>query len=807
VVERQSGFVCLKKRVTEQWSYRCLAIKSFEKSVKRANQRKSHSPMKSKIDLRIKRQAKRKTLKSPPGGKALQRLFAYLGERDPDLNNEVVAMVAVPTAARPQFGLTREAFRAKPAVRAQARRPPRAQAAARSFASAITAATARLSKQRPPKRRKVPKKRAASAALPASTPPIWKSIGPSLIPQGQTYGTNRIDVIGRVSSIAVDPANPRHLLLGAAGGGIWESKNTGSTWDPRTDRMPSLAIGAIAFDPTNSARVYAGSGEGNFYFNLGAGIYKSTDGGATWSVLTAAPFVGVGFYDLVVDPKAPKVLYAATTNGFYKSADRGGSWSLKRAGRCWDASVHPQGGSVELLATFVDGLFRSTNGGNSFSSVSLPSAPASSWTRLAVDRVRTAPDVAYVFGATTDAAYLWRRTGSTWTRISSPQPLNVTQAWYDWYVAASSDKSNQVYLGAIDAFRGTLSGSAWTWRNITTQGANSIHPDQHCLAFSPNNSNIIYAGSDGGIFRSENGGANWTALNKGLGITEVEYLASDPNTWKWLMAGTQDNGTIRYDNSPTLAWDHIADGDGGDCGVDQSNPSVIYHSYYSVTLERSTNRGNSWTYLNPPNVPSLFYPPVEVFGSTLAIGAASLLVTRTGGPPWTTVPLGLAGGEFCSAMRDIDANTILIGTTAGRMLRVSWNGSSWNKVSLASPSPRYISCIAVDPTNPQRVWVTISRVGGALIYRSENGGSSWVNCTSGLPNIPFNAVVVDPANFKRVWVAADVGVYQTLDLGGSWASFSNGLPNTMAVDLILHKQDRVLICATRNRGAWVTSVS
>jgi photosystem II stability/assembly factor-like uncharacterized protein len=158
-------------------------------------------------------------------------------------------------------------------------------------------------------------------------------------------------------------------------------------------------------------------------------------------------------------------------------------------------------------------------------------------------------------------------------------------------------------------------------------------------------------------------------------------------------------------------------------------------------------------------------------------------------------------------MRAIDANTLLIGTNFGRMLKMTWTGT-WSKTTLTSPAAKYISCIATDPSNPQRFWVTSSQVTGAggRVYRSDNGGSSWVNCTAGLPNIPINSVVVDPGNFKRVWVAADVGVHQTSDLGSSWAAFSNGLPNAMAVDLLFHKQDRRLICGTRNRGAWVVDV-
>ena len=142
------------------------------------------------------------------------------------------------------------------------------------------------------------------------------------------------------------------------------------------------------------------------------------------------------------------------------------------------------------------------------------------------------------------------------------------------------------------------------------------------------------------------------------------------------------------------------------------------------------------------------------------------------------------------------------------MLLMNWNGAAWKNVALASPAAKYISCIAVDPSNPQRYWVTSSQVTGAggRVFRSDNGGTSWVNCTAGLPNIPFNSVVVDPADFRRVWAAGDVGVYQTSDLGASWSPFANGLPNAMAVDLLFHKQDRKLICGTRNRGAWIVDV-
>jgi photosystem II stability/assembly factor-like uncharacterized protein len=769
--------------------------------------------MRRTIDLRPSARTRASRFPKRRGAKVLQRLLAFLTSREPAFDpSRIVSRPSSRSAHAPARPLIHHVKTGRATSRGATPSSP--------YGALLVRAAAKL-------KRSHGTRRATTRGTRKTSPPpgvtgVWEEIGPLRIPNGQTYGSNTVDVVGRVACIAVDPDNPKHVLVGAAAGGIWESIDTGSTWTPRADTMPSLAIGAIAFDPAAPTRVYAGSGEGNFYSEIGAGVYKSTDGGTTWVVIASAPFVGTGFFDLVVDPQTPSVLYAATDNGFYKSTNSGSSWSLKRRGVCWDVSVHPGGGGVEILAAFEDGLFASTNGGTSFTDVALPSGPSAAWTRLAVDRVASSPDVAYVFGATSATAFLWRRSGTSWKRVALPavnhdsehystSKLEIGQADYDWYVAAPPDNPGEVFVGAIDTFRGRLTGTTWQWTNITTHGANSIHPDQHCLTFAPNDSSILYVGNDGGIYRSPDKGATWRSLNAGLGICEISYLASDPTTWEGLLAGTQDNGTIAYAGNGL--WNQVAEGDGGDCGINQLTPSVVYHSFYDVSLERSTNKGKTWVDLKPPafsssDTPptSLFYPPVEVSGLTIAIGAKSLVVTRSGGAPWHKVPLGLTTRELPSAMREIDANTLLVGTNTGHMLRVSWNGTAWVKAHLTRPTTRYISCIAVDPANPQRFWVTVSQTGGGRVFRSDDAGASWINCTANLPDIAINAVVVDPANFQRVWVAADVGVYQTLDHGLSWTLFANQLPNAMAVDLLFHRQDRRLICATRNRGTWVMPI-
>ena len=647
----------------------------------------------------------------------------------------------------------------------------------------------------------------------AVSPPTWRLVGPTKIPNGQTYGSGRADVSGRVSSVAVDPSNANHILCGSAAGGVWETRNGGRSWSPRTDRMPTLTIGAIAFDSSSPNVVYAGTGEGDFYWRLGAGLLRSTNGGRSWSVHATAPFVGTGFQDLIVDPADGDHLLAGTTHGLFESTNGGGDWTRRRTARTWKMSMEPTGGaSAEVLAACQNGLFQSTNGGRTWSQVTLPGGP-SNWNRLAVHHVRTSPTIAYAFGASDGRAFLYRRDSRrTWRPISIPSRLRVHQAWYDWFLAAAPDRTDQVYLGAINVHRGDLTGSTWNWTNLSAKtSGDSIHPDQHAIAFHPTNANIIFVGNDGGLYRSNNRGINWQSLNNGLAITEFEYIAQDLGSSRWIMGGTQDNGTNRYRGS--RVWDHIADGDGGDCSVNSINPDIIYHSFYGMGLRRSNDRGETWRSLRLPPVTSgykaLFYPPMEGRGNTIAQAGESVMISRDTGNNWVEVRLPGSGRPRASAMYMPTDKLIYVGTENGRIFRISWNGSSWGSATeLTSPRRNaWVSDLHVDPKNTNRIWATYTTIGGGRVFRSTNGGSSWTDRSAGLPTLPMNAVEVDPGNSNRIWVAADLGVYQSFNAGTQWAAFSRGLPNVLVVDLIYHPHARVLRAGTRNRGVWEIPVN
>ena len=218
----------------------------------------------------------------------------------------------------------------------------------------------------------------------------------------------------------------------------------------------------------------------------------------------------------------------------------------------------------------------------------LPSDPAGSWNRLAVDRVDDTPGVAYVFGAKTPTSDCGGAFVATKRRsLDEDHDFAGDQHRSGLVRLVCRCHAEQYRTKSISArfagFRGNLSGTTWTWTPVVTNGANSIHPDQHCLTFSPANSSTIYAGNDGGIFKSTNKGATWTAEQLPGHEARLPRRAHCN-----LMAGTQDNGTIfRIIGS---VWGHIADGDGGDCGINQTSlllyPFVLFRHAAARAADR-----------------------------------------------------------------------------------------------------------------------------------------------------------------------------------------------------------------------------
>ena len=653
---------------------------------------------------------------------------------------------------------------------------------------------------------------------------MWRSLGPRWIPKGQTNGRgprSSPSVAGRVTAIGVDPTDGRHLLAGSAGGGVWETQDRGGTWTPRTDDQPSLGIGALAFDPSDPAKAYAGTGEGNTLEVPGQGLLWSTDGGTTWRCREV--FVDSFFYCLLVDPTDGARIFAATRGGVSVSTDWGHSWTQTQKALTWDLSLGRTGGSIELLAASMNGLHRSLDGGSTWQHVHLPWGPrsfANTYGRMAVSHAPADPGVAYAFAAREDIVWLWRRerAGGDFSRINlpsldppgGPPGYGISQAWYDWCLAVAPDDPDTVFLGAVDLFRGHRSSKGgWSWKNISSRSrGDSIHSDQHCLVFDPSDPNVLYAGNDGGIFRSPDRGVSWTSLNKGLSITEFEYLAQHPRRKHWIIGGTQDNGTLRHRRD--RIWDRVASGDGGDCAVDVSSPdpNTCYHTYNWMAIDRSRSSGSHWRDITPA-VPDYyqaqFYPPLEANGSTVACAGESVFVSDDEGRTWHEIIL--RDGGLATAMTFASDARILVGRQDGRIFSIDRADGTWDEArGIGRPRHAYLSDLLVQP-GPARIWATYSAIGGAHVFASTDGGKTWDDKTNDLPDVPVSAIEADPLAPNRIWLATDLGVFQSMDGGASWSEFGQGLPRALAVDLVFHTRLRLLRVGTRSRGVWEIEIT
>ena len=687
---------------------------------------------------------------------------------------------------------------------------------------------------------------AAGLAGPGMKTPVtagasnWVQLGPTAIPNGQTYGGARVLVTGRITGIVVDPASPNTIYVSAARGGVWKTTDGGQTWAPKSDNEVSLAIGCLSMAPSDTNRLYAGTGEGNIFYYAqtfpldsvnadyhGVGILRSDDGGNIWTHLGASVFTGAAFYRIAVHPTNKDTLMAATTFGLFRSTDGGVNWSLMTSGlpalstsilACCDVLYDPSDGNRAWCAFWGSGVYRTTNA----------NAATPTWTKLttglpttSIERISLAVapsnnSVLYALYANGSdsfkAVYTTSDKGDNWSTATTSATIQLYGA-FTCNIAVDISTPDVVYVSGVGLYKMVKSGASWT---ITDVGAN-IHPDSHAFATHPSNNLVVYSGNDGGIYKSSNGGSTWDdSINEGLSITQFEFLGQHANSDAVAIGGTQDNGTEMFRNHP--AFYHSADGDGGQAGIDASNPNNVIHTYYGASPERSTVGGKFGSYAGISGGLSgsgLFYPPWtydETNSNNLAFGLNKLqLSAAQGTDSWpTSVSLPSIGSARVSAIHYVNASLIYAGTSNGLVYKAVKSGSSWTATQInVSPLPaRWIWDVSEVPGSPNTLVVAMSGYGTAHAWRGVLTGGSWVwtdisgTSPNRLPDAPVNALQIEPATPNTMYAGTDVGVYRTTDGGVNWLLFNDGMPNVAVYDLKLQATTRVLRAATHGRGLW-----
>ncbi|HHG83793.1 MAG TPA: hypothetical protein ENJ82_03505, partial [Bacteroidetes bacterium] len=339
--------------------------------------------------------------------------------------------------------------------------------------------------------------------------------------------------VGRINVVAFHPTNANIIYVGAPAGGLWRTTNAGGTWTPLTDGIAFWGVSGIVVHPTNPNIIYILTGDGDGSSSRSAGVWKSTNGGATWSPtgfsFSSANSSQVG-YKLLIDPSNSNVLYVVMSNGLRKTTNGGSSWTTVKSGNFRDMEFKP-GASSTIYLTGGNAIHRSTNSGSSWTQVHTVSG--ASRLALAVSPANSNYVYALAGGAAPAGSYkgLFRSTNSgvTWTtRSTTPNILghetngsgNSNQGWYDLSLAVSPTNINRLHSGGVNVWTSTNGGSSFSIQSYwveNTVGYQYTHADIHDLVYR---GNTLYCGSDGGIFRTTNSGSNWNDISAGLAITE-----------------------------------------------------------------------------------------------------------------------------------------------------------------------------------------------------------------------------------------------------------------------------------------------
>ncbi len=638
----------------------------------------------------------------------------------------------------------------------------------------------------------------------------WTAMGPYTSPGGYAG-------LGRLNCVRVDPHNNEQIWVGSASGGLWHSTDAGLSWVTSTDELPTLGVTDILIDPTNTNTMYIATGDGDAGDTYSIGVLKSTDGGASWNTtgLNWSTAQTRTISRLLMHPNDVQTLFAAG-DGVYKSTDGGATWSQVLFGEFRDMRFKPGAPDTMYVSGNSNDVQRTTNGGATWASSSGGISGAIG--RIALGVSPGNPEYVYALAANNSNsgfAGLFRSTnsGTSWTLMSnSPNLLGWSpvgsdvggQGWYDLAVAVSPSNANEVYVGGVNNWKSTDGGS--TWHIITmwyTSGSiPTAHADQHDLWFDPA-TETLYAGNDGGIYVSFDGGASWSWLGSGLQTTQFYRLglsATDPSV---LIAGSQDNGTKSLNAG---GWRDVLGGDGMEALVDYSDANIMYGSLYYGAIYKSVNGGYSFTPITENFSESgAWVTPYVIHPSdpqTLFAGFSNVWKTTNRGGSWDRVGQ-LSGGTL--AILDVapsDPNVIYAGRSGSLMKTTDGGLSGWSAIP-SPPGAGSLTYLAVHPSNPNTIWVTSSGYSaGNKVFYSSNSGATWTNISGTLPNVPVNCVVYQNNSPGRIYVGTDIGVYYRDDLTGSWQDFNTGLPNVVVTELEIQYGTRKLRASTYGRGIW-----
>lgn len=680
---------------------------------------------------------------------------------------------------------------------------------------------------------------------------------------------------GRVGDIAIDPRKPDTWYMAAASGGVWKTVNGGTTWTPLFDKEASFSIGCVTIDPLDSKTVWVGTGENNSQRSVayGDGVYRSLDGGKHWENMGLKASEHIA--KILVDPRNSQVVFVASQGplwkeggdrGLYKSVDGGQTWkavlTVDVHTGVTDVVLDPRNPDVMYAATYQrrrhvwgmvnggpgGGIHKSTDGGQTWTRLK-EGLPKEDMGRIGLAIPGGEPDTVYAtIEAANKAGGFFRSTdgGQTWERRNEQVPVSA-----QYYQEIICDPKDPKRVYSLDTWMQVTEDGGKTWRRV---GETSKHVDNHALWIDPANTDHLISGCDGGVYESRDRGATWE-FKANLPIIQYYRVAVDnARPFYTVYGGTQDNfslgGPSRTRNlhgSTASDWFVTQGGDGFYSQVDPDDPNTVYSESQYGGLARFDRRTGERVDLQPQPAPGeepyrwnwdapMMLSPHN--GKRLYFAAQKLFRSDDRGDSWTAVSPDLTRKIDRSRLKIMDKvwsvdavarNTstsffgnivafnespkaeglLYVGTDDGLVQTSEDGGRAWRKLDRfpGVPDLTYVSCLSASPHQAGMVYAAFDnhKVGDFKPYllRSRDRGRTWESISAGLPERgSVYTVREDPAREGLLYCGTEFGLFFSLDAGKSWSKFTE-LPTIAVKDLAIQAREGDLVVATFGRGFYI----
>ena len=713
----------------------------------------------------------------------------------------------------------------------------------------------------------------AAAAAPAEQKPDyvsalknleWRQLGPAIMG-------------GRIDDFAVVESNPKIVYVGAATGGVWKTTNDGTTWEPVFDKEAVSTIGAVTVAPSDPSILWVGTGEANNRqsSSWGDGVYKSMDAGKTWTHLGLADTQHIG--RIVIHPSNPDVVYVAALGhlwgankerGVYKTTDGGKTWTqtlfINEDTGVSDIAMDPQSPDTLYAAAYErrrtafgfngggpgGGIYKTIDGGATWKKLTkgLPYANGGDVGRIGLAIYLRNPNIlCALIQQAKSGIFRSDDKGENWTRMGDTDPRP------SYYSQIRIDPNNDLRIWVLGApvYHSEDGGKTF----VTTRGFR-IHGDYHAMWIDPANSNHMIAGTDGGIHWSYDAGRSWDYVNT-VALGQFYELGLDMRTPYWICGGLQDNGSWCGPSATTYTagitnddWFRVDGGDGFYAAVDPDDPATVYTESQDGNLSRRDTRTTEARFIRPlskegdPQYRFQWNSPVVISSHdhhTIYYGGNFLFKSTDRGDTWTKLggdlTTGVERGKLPILGKVPDKDTLSrndgvqeyptittisespltpsvlwVGTDDGNLQVTRDGGQSWKNVASrvpGVPQGTYVSRVVASRSAEGTAFVTFdghrSNDFNVYVFLTTDYGETWQSISKGLPanNGTLHVIREDPRDPNLLFAGTEYGVFVSFDRGANWSSLKLNLPSVPVDDIQIHPRENDLVLGTHGRSIWV----